>query len=163
VFGDLQLVPVADGLLYIRPVYVFSSDVPEFRFVIVSTGSNAAIGTDLESALAQLFPGFQEPIGDRVLDSGDTESPTNGETGSETSGDGSTTEQTSGDQTSGEQSTVDNGSATGEPDALALLDEAQVLFAQAEELLRAGDLGGYQDTIALAKAKVAEAIDALDK
>jgi uncharacterized membrane protein (UPF0182 family) len=164
VFGDLQLVPVADGLLYIRPVYVFSSDVPEFRFVIVSTGSNAAIGTDLESALALLFPGFQEPIGDRVLDSGDdTESPTNDETGSETSGDGSTTEPTSGDQTSGDQSTVDNGSATGEPDALALLDEAEVLFAQAEELLRTGDLGGYQDTIALAKAKVAEAIDALDK
>ena len=41
VFGDLQLVPVSDGLLYIRPVYVVSSDVPEFRYVIVSTGSNA--------------------------------------------------------------------------------------------------------------------------
>ena len=72
VFGDLQLVPVADGLLYIRPVYVVvGNDVPEFRYVIVSTGSNAVIGTDLENALAQLFPGFEEPIGDRVPDSGD--------------------------------------------------------------------------------------------
>jgi hypothetical protein len=43
-----------------------------------------------------------------------------------------------------------------------MLDEAQRLFAKADEQLRAGDLGGYQDTIALAKAKVAEAIDALD-
>ena len=109
--------------------------------------------------LAQLFPGFEEPIGDRVLDTGDdTQSPTNGEPGSETSSDGSTT-----DQTSGEQSTVDNGSATGQPDALALLDDAEELFAQAQEMLTAGDLGGYQKTIDLAKEKVAEAIDALDK
>jgi uncharacterized protein len=161
VFGDLQLVPVSTGLLYIRPVYVFSSDVPEFRFVIVSTGSNAVIGTDLESALAQLFPGFEEPLGDRVPDSGDgTESPTNGEPGEETSGDQSTVEQTSGEDT-GEQSTVGNGSATGEADALGLLAEAEDLFSQADELLRAGDLGGYQQTVDLAKAKIAEAVDAL--
>src|SRR3954447_241927 len=77
VFGDLQLVPVSKGLLYIRPVYVVSSDVPEFRYVIVSTGSNAVMGTDLESALSQLFPGFEQALGDRVTDSGDgTESPT---------------------------------------------------------------------------------------
>jgi uncharacterized membrane protein (UPF0182 family) len=144
-------------------VYVFSSDVPEFRYVIVSTGNNAVMGTDLESALSQLFPGFEEPIGDRVPDTGDdTESPTNEEPSDETSGDESGAEQPSGEQTGGEQSTVDNGSATGEPSALTLLDEAEALFSQADDLLRAGDLGRYQETIALAKAKVAEAIDALE-
>jgi hypothetical protein len=51
---------------------------------------------------------------------------------------------------------------TGEPDALTLLAEAEDLFSQAEDLLRAGDLGGYQEMIALAEAKVAEAIDALE-
>ena len=157
VFGDLQLVPVSDGLLYIRPVYVVSSDVPEFRYVIASTGSNAVLGTDLENALSQLFPGFEEPLGDRVPDSGDdTESPTTGEQGEETS-DESTSE-----QTGGEESVVDDGSVTGEPDALTLLAEAEDLFSQAEDLLRAGDLGGYQEMIALAEAKVAEAIDVLE-
>jgi hypothetical protein len=96
-----------------------------------------------------------------VPDSGDgTESPTNGEPGEETSGDQSTVEQTSGEDT-GDQSTVGNGSATGEADALGLLAEAEDLFSQADELLRAGDLGGYQQTVDLAKAKIAEAVDAL--
>jgi uncharacterized membrane protein (UPF0182 family) len=163
VFGDLQLVPVSTGLLYIRPVYVFSSDVPEFRFVIVSTGSNAALGTDLESALSQLFPGFQAALGDRVPDAGDaTTSPTNGGSGSETSGEASSSDQTSGEQTGSNQSSGDNGSTTGEPTPLSLLDDAQELFSQADDLLKAGDLGGYQKTITEAKAKVAEAIDALD-
>ena len=115
--------------------------------MIVSTGSNAVIGTDLESALAQLFPGFEEPIGDRVPDSGDdTESPTTGEPDEETSGDESTTEQTSERR---RESAVDNGDrATGEPDgARRCSTRPQELFAQAEELLRTGDLGGYQETI----------------
>src|SRR4029079_5817303 len=95
VFGDLQLVPVSKGLLYIRPVYVVSSDVPEFRYVIVSTGSKPVIGTALERALSQLFPGFDQSLGDRVPDSGDdTESPT-GAPDEETSGDQSTTDESS--------------------------------------------------------------------
>ena len=81
IFGDLQLVPIADGLLYIRPVYVVASnDVTEFRYVIVSTGNDAVIGDDLESALAQLFPGFDVPIGDRVPDGNDNpDDPATGE------------------------------------------------------------------------------------
>jgi uncharacterized membrane protein (UPF0182 family) len=154
VFGDLQLVPVSTGLLYIRPVYVFSSDVPEFRYVIVSTGSNAVLGTDLESALSQLFPGFEQALGDRVPDSGDgAEPPTSGAPDEQTSGDESTTEPSSGEAT---------GDATGDTSAVDLLSEAEELFVQADEYLRQGDLGGYQQTIALAKAKVAEAIDALN-
>ena len=153
-FGDLQLVPVSTGLLYIRPVYVFSSDVPEFRYVIVSTGSNAVLGTDLESALSQLFPGFEQALGDRVPDSGDgAEPPTSGAPDEQTSGDESTTEPSSGEAT---------GDATGDTSAVDLLSEAEELFVQADEYLRQGDLGGYQQTIALAKAKVAEAIDALN-
>jgi uncharacterized membrane protein (UPF0182 family) len=162
VFGDLQLVPVSDGLLYIRPVYVFSSDVPEFRYVIVSTGNNAVLGTDLENALSQLFAGFDEPIGDRVPDTGDAgESPAPEEPSEETSGEAGT-EQPGEETTGGEQSTVDDGAAVGDSDALTLLAQAEELFAQAEELLRAGDLGGYQETIRLAEDKVNEAIDALE-
>ena len=161
VFGDLQLVPVSTGLLYIRPVYVFSSDVPEFRYVIVSTGSNAVLGTDLENALSQLFPGFEQALGDRVPDSGDgAEPPTSEEPDVETSGDQSTSEVPG--ESTGDATDDATGDATSGTSALDLLDEAEELFAQADEMLRQGDLGGYQQTIALAKAKVAEAIDALE-
>lgn len=162
VFGDLQLVPVSKGLLYIRPVYVVSSDVPEFRYVIVSTGSNAVMDRDLGSALAQLFPGFEQELGDVVPDSGDdNESPTGEQPNDETSGDQSTTEP-SGGATGGEGSSVDNGTSGGGESALDLLAEAQDLFDEADDQLRSGDLGGYQETLALAKAKVAEAINALE-
>ena len=72
-FGDLQLVPVADGLLWIRPFYAAvpqSSDrattVTEYRFVIVAYNGRAAYGESLGEALAKLFPGFDEDLGDRV-------------------------------------------------------------------------------------------------
>ena len=159
VFGDMQLVPVADGLLYIRPVYVVNSnDVTEFRYVIASTGNNAVMGTDLESALAQLYPGFEGAIGDRVPDGLDLD-----EGSSDGSDDEGTTDETTDDTGDDTGEDTSDGPATGDGStALELLDEADRLFVQAEELLRAGDLGGYQATIELARAKVAQAIDALD-
>jgi len=51
------------------------------------------------------------------------------------------------------------------PDARAdtaeLLLQADALFAEADRLLRAGDLGGYQETIARAETYVQAAIDSL--
>ena len=133
-FGDLQLVPVGDGLLYVRPVYVVASEVPEFRFVIVSTGSNAVMDVELERALAQLFPGFEAEIGDRIAEGDDP---------------------------------VDEGETPALPDegttARELLDEAEDLFAEADTLLRNGDLGGYQETIGRAQQKVSDAIAAIDQ
>jgi uncharacterized protein len=60
-FGDLQLFPVADGLIYIRPVYVISGAVTEFRFVIVSNDNNAVMDTSLGAAFSRLFAGFDAP------------------------------------------------------------------------------------------------------
>jgi uncharacterized membrane protein (UPF0182 family) len=133
-FGDLQLVPVGDGLLYVRPVYVVSSNVTEFRYVIVSTGTNAVFATDLESGLARLLPGFEGVIGDRIAD-GD-EPVDEGEAPEELPAEGTTARQ--------------------------LLSEAEDLFAEADALLRDGDLGGYQETIARAQQKVVDAIAALE-
>ena len=72
-FGDLQLIPVADGLLYVRPFYAAvpqSSDrattVTGYRFVIVAYDGRAAYGESLGEALAKLFPGFEGDLGDRV-------------------------------------------------------------------------------------------------
>ena len=116
-FGDLQLFPVADGLVYIRPVYVIASDVTEYRFVIVSHDNAAVLDTRIDSALARLFPGFEGEIGDRVgTGTGDTIPPPD---------DGSTPD-------------------TGADDPAALAAEAERLYMEAQQLLRDGDLGGYQ-------------------
>ncbi len=119
-FGDLQLFPVADGLVYIRPVYVIASDVTEFRFVIVSHDNAAVLDTSLDSALTRLFRGFEGEIGDRVADD---------------DGDGGDAEPPPGD---------DEPPSTEQNDPAALAAEAERLYVEAQELLRAGDLGAYQ-------------------
>ena len=51
--------------------------VTEYRFVIVAYNGRAAYGESLGEALAKLFPGFEEDLGDRV---GAAEEPEDGET-----------------------------------------------------------------------------------
>ena len=76
-FGDLQLVPVGDGLLWVRPFYAQVSQssstdtVTIYRYVTVSYDRRAAWGSDLEEALAKLFPGYSGDLGDRVGEDGD--------------------------------------------------------------------------------------------
>lgn len=61
-FGDLQLFPVAGGLIYLRPVFVATDAVTEYRFVIASHNDSAVLAEDLDSALADLFPGFDGDV-----------------------------------------------------------------------------------------------------
>jgi uncharacterized membrane protein (UPF0182 family) len=145
-FGDLQLIPVGDGLIYIRPVYVVA-DVAEFRFVIVSHDNSAVLDTDLESALARLFPGFDAEIGDRVTDSGD-DVPAPIEDGED--GDG------------GDDEPVDpvDPPEAGSPAELAA--EAERLYMEAQDLLNQGDLAGFEaklDEVGVVIAELAEALD----
>jgi uncharacterized membrane protein (UPF0182 family) len=56
--GNVLMIPVADSLLYIQPLYVESSRnaIPELQRVIAVYGKNpAAIGATLGAALTQLF------------------------------------------------------------------------------------------------------------
>ncbi len=56
--GNLLMVPVANSLLYVQPLYVASSRnaIPTLQQVIVGYGTQeAGIGPDLQSALAQVF------------------------------------------------------------------------------------------------------------
>ncbi len=116
-FGDLQLIPVADGLIYIRPVYVIASEITEFRFVIVSHDNTAVLDTSLDAALARLFRGFEGEIGDRVVEGDDGSTPAPDEVDAPEP-------------------------AANDPAALAA--EAEQLYIEAQDLLKAGDLGGYQ-------------------
>ena len=141
VFGDLQMVPLAGGLLWVRPVYVQPtvSDTresqPTIELVLVSQNNHAAFGSSLSGALAKLFPGFEANIGDVV---GDTPVDTGG------TGTGGAVTPPATDKTPAD-----------------LLDEAEALFAQADQALEAHDLATYQARVEQARALVQQAVDAL--
>jgi uncharacterized membrane protein (UPF0182 family) len=63
--GSLQLLPIEDSLIYIRPIYVVSRSgrQPAFRFVVVFYGGVAKLGTSVEDALRQFddFRGIAPP------------------------------------------------------------------------------------------------------
>jgi uncharacterized membrane protein (UPF0182 family) len=135
-WGDLQLVPVGGGLLWVRPFYAQippsggqrGDGVTEYRFVTVAYNNRAAIGESLGAALAELFPGFEGDLGDRV--------------GSTPTG-------------------PDEPSAPEEPDTLTpaeALARADELLEEAQEALEANDLGGYQQKVDEAAVLIDEAL-----
>ena len=141
-FGDLQIVPVADGLLWVRPFYArvaqdsdgtSGTGVTEYRFVIVSYNDRAALGESLGEALAKLFPGYEGDLGDRVGGDGETTVPPPAEEG------------------------VEPGVSTPE-EVLARADE---LLQDAQDALEDGDLAGYQAKIDEAAALIDQALSAL--
>lgn len=145
-FGDLQLVPVAGGLVYIRPYYVSvpqnSADVgavTEYRAVIVSYNDRSVLEPTITEALKRLFPGFQGEI-DEAIDV-------------PTEPDGTQPDPDDVD-------TDDDPDRDGDP--LALLAEADVLFIEADEALAAGDLGLYQSKIDAARELIEDAFAILD-
>ncbi len=158
-FGDLQLVPVSDGLVYVRPFYVEVERpgpiplVTEYRFVITSYNEQATYAPSLSEALALLFPGFDADVGDRVVRRG-------------TSGDPQTSDGTEEPDPGEEEPEEPVEPETSLPDDATpeeLLAAADELFVQAEEELRAtGDLGAYQDTVQEASDLVARALELLE-
>ena len=145
-YGDLQLVPVGDGLIYVRPFYALvpqggsdsSATVAEYRFVIVSHGGRAALGESLQEALGRLFPGFEEDLGDRV-----GAEPEPGEEGTEPT-------------TPPEEGVESDATAT------ELLANASELLEEADTALRDGDLGEYQSKVDEAGALIDQALELLE-
>jgi len=158
-FGDMQIVPVADGLVYVRPFYVAIDGITEYRFVIVSNENRATFAATMSEALADLFPGLDLELPERS----DTEETTSA-SDAPASDDDSSTDDVSDDPA---ESTTDEPTLTvpDSPDERAstaeLLLQAESLFAEADQLLRDGDLGGYQETIVRAEAFVQAALESL--
>lgn len=158
-FGDMQILPVADGLIYVRPFYVSIDGVTEYRFVIVSHDNRATFASSLGEAFADLFPGFDADIPERVVAEDDLGSATDPESSStDTSGDAPSTE--------AEQPAEGGLEVPATPDERAttadLLLQAEALFALADEQLRDGDLGAYQATIERAEEFIRAALATLD-
>lgn len=173
-FGDLQILPVADGLVYVRPFYVESNGVAEYRYVIASHNNSATFACDLGTALAELFPGFDADIGDRVSEDGsplpsgaclndDRSAPTDDPEPTDDPARPETSDDASSDVDDTSDDGVDGGSGEDAAStASELLAEAQRLFGVADGLLRDGDLGGYQTTIEEAGQLVVRAIELIE-
>jgi hypothetical protein len=138
-FGDLQMIPVGDGLIYVRPYYVSvpqnSTDVgsvTEYRAVIVSYDDRSVLEPTITQALVRLFPGFKGDLGEEITEPSE---PTTGSEPDTTETDGS-----------------------GSEDPAALLSEADALFVEADEALAAGDLGLYQEKIDEARQLIEDAV-----
>ena len=159
-FGDMQILPVADGVIYVRPFYVQVQGVSEFRFVIVSHNNSASMACDLGTALADLFPGFDANVGDRVDESGAVARAGNCDDAVRLGRSGTGTDSQPGSST---DSSTDSGSVDVGVDATAaeLLQQAERLFGEADGLLRNGDLGGYQAKVDEAGQLVARALTLL--
>ncbi|WP_040494636.1 UPF0182 family protein [Ilumatobacter nonamiensis] len=141
-FGDLQAVPVADGLVYVRPYYVSvptdSAQVPEateFREVIVTYNQTSVLAPTIGQAMSELFRGFDADIGDRT----------------------------------GTVSSVDGDDTAAPDDEVVVLDEnaeevlvrIDTVLAEADTALESGDLGTYQEKVNEANDLIADAVDRL--
>jgi len=143
----------------VRPFYVSIDGVTEYRFVIVSHDNRATFASSLSEAFADLFPGFDADIPERVVAEDDLGSATDPESSStDTSGDAPSTE--------AEQPAEGGLEVPATPDERAttadLLLQAEALFALADEQLRDGDLGAYQATIERAEEFIRAALATLD-
>jgi uncharacterized membrane protein (UPF0182 family) len=110
--GSLQLIPVGNSILYIRPFYVQAageSSFPQFRFVVVSyAGQDAVIAPTVNDGLNQLFglPAQAAP----TVPAPTTPAPAGG-------------------------------------NVQDLLNQAAAKYQQAQDALRSGDLGTYQQLV----------------
>ena len=152
-FGDLQLIQVAQGLVWVRPYYVAVpqnsaevTSVTEYRGVIVSYNDRAVLEDTVSEALTALFPGFEGAI-DETIDQ-----PTEPDAG--------------GDSGGGDPSVPtpdpDPSESSGD-DPVALLEQADQAFLEADAALADGDLGAYQAKIAEARQLIADAFALLDQ
>ncbi len=72
IFGDLQVVPVQRGLMYVRPLFVRPDDPSAkqifVRKFLVSYDNRVVMADNLTEAVGRLFPGFNTDLGERVND-----------------------------------------------------------------------------------------------
>ncbi len=172
IFGNLLTLPLGGGLLYVQPIYTMTSTTsggyPALRFVVVRFGENVGIGETLQAALDQVFQGDAgADTGERVEGKSPEadQQPDGGKGGEQPGGSASPSPSPSPTATTSAGATPAPSTSPrpgDDPEVRARLDEAQQLFAEADKALKAGDLATYQSKTNAAKAKVEEALTALD-
>ena len=137
-FGNMVMVPIESGILYVRPIYVASEtrgSAQQLRIVVVSVGTRVGVGDTYAEALSSLFPTAEITTAEEGA-AGEGADPGDGET------------------SGGDAPGID------EADAGVLLAEAVARYDEADAILRAGGataLADYQDAIAEAEELVRRA------
>ncbi|MFM8650122.1 MAG: UPF0182 family protein [Actinomycetota bacterium] len=141
VFGQLQVIPVGDGVMWVRPLYVRPDDAGSkqvfVRRVLAWYDGRSVIGDSLTDAVNRLFPAADVDL-------------------NEVSADGSSTD------TGTEPSTPSDGETPVSTDPAVLLEQAEAVFDEADQALRDGDLGLYQEKVAEAQDLISQALAALN-
>ena len=154
IFGDLQIVSVGKGLVYVRPLFVRPDD-PSAKQIFVrkflaSYNNKVVLADDLTSAVTKLFPGFKDNLGDRFDDG--AAAPVDDSATQSTPTDGTATTDTTLPSSTANSTTLDTPSA--------LLAKAEELFAQADAALgeTPPDFALYQQKLAEARSLISRAI-----
>jgi len=132
IYGNLLLVPVDRGLLYVQPLYVQSEgegSIPRLEKVILMLDDKIVIDNTLKDALTKMFG--------KDVTTQEAEKPSTPST--------PTTPSTPVSGTKAQQ-------------AATLLNQAADLFDQADKALEAKDLATYQKDVKAAQAKVQQAL-----
>jgi uncharacterized membrane protein (UPF0182 family) len=140
--GSLQLIPVGNSIVYVRPFYVRgagSSGFPKFQFVAVFTqGSPAVCAPTVNGALDQLFGSGQ---------AGAACTPGLANTGGSNTGGGSTPTTTTPPTTTPSATTTPTTVPPSTGSRQDLLNQASQAYDQAQASLRAGDFTKYAQLI----------------
>ena len=144
--GNLQVLPVADSILYVQPLFLENpqAQIPELARVALVMGERTAFDRTLAGALGQII-GVEVP--ESIQEEEATDEIIDPVTGEEAEDD---------DAPTAEPSDPDDGVAISED----LLRQALEAFGRADEALRNGNLASYQRAIADAQRLLEDAAEA---
>jgi uncharacterized membrane protein (UPF0182 family) len=159
ILGQLQVIPVGDGLVWVQPLFVRPDDAGSrqvfVRRILAWYDGQSVIGDTLTQAVNRLFPGTNINLGEIVLDDSVPTPDTGTDPGTDTGGD-------TGEVVDPDTSTpggTDSGPVASDP--TSLLNAAETLFDEAEIALRSGDLGTYQSKVQQAQELISRALTLL--
>jgi uncharacterized membrane protein (UPF0182 family) len=145
--GNVQLIPVGNAIMYVRPVWILGSSsatFPRYLAVAVASGNRAVLGNDIQDAVTALVTGGKTQFQSLVERGG---------------GPGNVTQVPGGATTT--TTTVPGGPPVTVPPGNATVDQllanAQREFAAANAALTSGNLAAYQQHNKQAQADVAAA------
>jgi uncharacterized membrane protein (UPF0182 family) len=144
--GDVQLLPIGNSIMYVRPVWILgegSSTFPRYKFVAAAVDQRAVLGLDMNDAVTALVTGNK------------TQLQTQGGVKQDGTVDGGGIPSTSTTTTTVPSST--NTVPPSNASATALLQDAQTEFDAANAALARQDLAAYQSHITRARQDVQQA------
>jgi len=149
--GNQLVLPVEDSLLFVEPLFLQNqqSRIPELWQVVLVMGDQVIMRPTLEGALTALVTNGPPVVGDPTEGLPDPNDPT-ADPG---------VPATPAPTESAEPPTEVDPGVDPEADPAQLLDEALVLFSQADEALADGDLGTYQSLTEQARARLQRLAD----